>query len=318
MERTTYKRLALVLAAALLAAPSLFAQNPAAETLQQQVPIPHAAATTPQPATSEEEDLGEIGVVQRFPKPDMFTVSTTQEVFYTTNVFYTDAAPKGSAAYLGSYDLSFVPYSTRDWTPRLTLEYNMVRYDRAAAADFDNETAILSSTYVFGEDRSWSWTAAVEASRFTAPHLNDSQFYQEIIYDNQVSHVQQLFEDCPALKDTPIFFVATYELSYHQASPDFFDRLDNAVFLGLNYSPVPSLSIGPFVRPSARNYFVTDGTAHNRADFNLSEGLEVDWTPISYLTVTADIINTNDYSNAQDQSYNTTIPGLSITGTYKF
>ena len=53
-----------------LAAPSvLLAQSPAAETLQQKVGLPQETSP-PAPATTSDAELGEIGVVQKFPKPE--------------------------------------------------------------------------------------------------------------------------------------------------------------------------------------------------------------------------------------------------------
>jgi hypothetical protein len=295
-----------------LAAPSLLlAQSPAAETLQQKVGL-REEATPPTPTTSTDADLGEIDAVQRFPKPETFTFSTSQQFFYTDNVFYTDANQVGSTAYLGSYTASFVPYSLRDWTPRITFQYNMVRYGSAASGDFDNENLALSNQWVFSDDRAWSWTATINLSRFTAPHAGDHLFYSEVVYDNQISHVQQL------CKETPLFFIAAYDLAYHQADPADFDRLDNTLSFSLAYYPIAQVSVGPFVRPSARSYFTNTSFQHDRDDFNISEGLDVTWTPCKYVSLSADVSRADDYSNNAGQSYSDTIPGLSVTGTLKF
>lgn len=301
----------LVLAFAVAGSSTLLAQAPAAETLQQKVSL-REVVPPPTPAATSDADLGEIDIVQKFPKPETFTLATAQQFFYTDNVFYTKANPVGSTAYLGSYTASFVPYSLRDWTPRIALQYNMVRYGSAASGDFDNENLAFSNQYIFSDDRAWSWTSTINLSRFTTPHANDHAFYQEVIYDNQITHVQQL------CKDMPLFFVAAYDLAYHQANPATFDRLDNTLSFSLAYYPIPELSIGPYVRPSARTYFTNSANQHDRDDFNLSEGLDVTWQPCKYTALSADISHANDYSNNSAQSYNNTIPGLSLTGTFKF
>jgi hypothetical protein len=289
----------------------LWAQPPAAETLQQKVGL-REEANPPTPVSTAGSDLGEIDVVQKFPKPETFSFYTTQQFFYTDNVFYTNANQVGSAAYLGSYTGSFVPYSLRDWTPRISFQYNMVRYGSAASGDFDNENLTFSNQYVFSDDRAWSWTATINLSRFTAPHANDHEFYKEVVYDNQITHVQQL------MKDTPLFFIAAYDLAYHQANPADFDRLDNTLLFSLSYFPIPELSIGPYVRPSARTYFTNTANQHDRDDFNLSEGIDVTWLPCKYASLSVDLSHTDDYSNNAGQSYDDTTPGLSVTGTFKF
>jgi hypothetical protein len=301
--------LGAILALTLTAASALRAQS-AAETLQQKVSL--REATSPPAPVSADSDLGDIDVVQKLPKPDMFTASTSQQVFYTDNVFYTNTNQTHSAGYLGSYTASVVPYSTANWTPRITLQYNMVRYGSAASGDFDNENLAFSNQYIFTSDRAWSWTATINLSRFTAPHANDHEFYKEVVYDNQITHVQQL------IKDTPLFFIAGYDLAYHQANPADFDRLDNTLSFNLVYYPIPAVSVGPFVRPSARIYFTNTSFQHDRDDFNLSEGFDVTWQPCKYVAISADITRDDDYSNNAGQSYEDTVPGLSLTGTIKF
>jgi hypothetical protein len=309
----------LYLATVLVVATSstLLAQQPAAETLQQRVVAPSTTAgATSIPQNASNSDLGQLGVVQTFPKPETLTLSTSQQFFYTDNVFYTNANTVASLAYLGSYTVSYVPYSLRDWTPRVGLQYNMVRYGNAAAGDFDNENLSLSSQYVFSDDRTWSWTAGVDIANFTAPHVNDYQFYKEVVYDNQITKVMQL------IKDTPLYFIGSYDLAYHQASPAIYDRLDNTLSFSLTYYPIPEISIGPFVRPGARDYFTNGGTnggtQHDRADFNLAVGFDVTWEPCKYFAISADLSHTDDYSNNHGLGYSDTIPGLSLSGTAKF
>jgi hypothetical protein len=316
---------------------ALRAQVPAAEALQQQVNL-RGATPPPEEATSlSSPDLGDIEAVQRYPKPETLSFYTQQEFFYTDNVFYTHHDEQGSSAYLGNYTGSFVPYSTRDWTPRVTLQYNMVRYFGVADADFDNENAIFSSQYVFGKDRSWTWTPSVTLSRYTeASEITEHEFYKEVVYDNQVAHTQKL------LDNVPLYFVSAYDLAYHQTDPSAYNRLDNTLTFSLAWYPVPQVSISAFVRPSERIYFTDTPDInqeahinfagpvalvypaahirgqHDRDDFNIATGIDVTWTPIKYLSVSADFDAANDYSNNSGLSYDQTSPGLSLTGSYKF
>ena len=328
--------LAVLFVGFLLAGSSaLCAQSPAAETLLQKVNL-RSAEPPPEAETTADAELGDIEPVQRYPKPEMFSLITLQQYFYTDNVYYTHDQPDGAMAYLGDYTLGFVPYSLRDWTPKISLQYNMVRYFGLSAADFDNENVSFSSQYVFGGDRSWTWTADIDLSRYTsASRQTEHAFYQEAIYDNQVAHTQKL------VHDIPLFFVAAYDVAYHQANPADLDRLDNTLSFSLAWYPVSQLSIGPFVRPSYRIFPTnTDPTVygrrtifgiplfvggvhstppqHDRDDFNIAAGIDVTWTPIKYLSVSADFDAASDYSNNSVLSYDQTSPGVSLTGAYKF
>jgi len=283
----------------------------AAETLQQKVGLP-AQTPPPTPTLSSPADLGQIGVVQKFPKPEMFTLSTTQQYFHTDNAFYTQANQASSSAYLGTYTASFVPYSFVNWTPRITTQYNMARYGNVPSADFNNKNIALSSQYIFTKDRSWSWTATFDASKFNAVHPPTGVFYKEYVYDNQITKV------VPLSKDNDLFFVGTYDLTFHQASPSIYTRLDNALVFSLSYYPCKEVCIGPYIRPEARVYTNDSAIQNDRHDFNLSEGVDVTYQPCKYVALSADLTNANDYSNTPNMSYNVFSPGVSVTGTYKF
>jgi len=290
-----------------------WAQEQAAETLNLKMGAPTAPSLTNSvAAVAKNPDLGQIAMVQQYPKPETLTISTTQQFFYTDNVFFTEGNPLGSSAYLGSYSASYVPYSLADWTPRITLQYGMVRYDTVPSGDFDYETLSLSSQYLFSEDQTWSWTADIDVSQYTAPHDNNHAFYQEVVYDNQINKV------IPLSNHIPLFLIGSYDLAYHQANPDAFDRLDNSISFGLIYHPIPTVTIAPFVRPSCRIYMTNTPVQSERKDFNLSEGIDVAWQPVKYADLSADFINANDYSSAGGQSYNQSSPGVSLTGEVKF
>jgi hypothetical protein len=304
----------------LAASTAVLAQQPAAETVQQRITTPTSTSTPPTvPTGVSNADLGQIGVVQSFPKPPVFAVSTSQQVFYTDNVFYENHhnAPVGSLGYMGTYTGALIPYSTRDWTPRISLQDNMVRYNNAASGDFDNQNATVSSQYVFGENREWTWNASFTASRYTEPHVDDHEFYREVVYDNQVSNVQQL------IKNVSLYFVSSYGLAYHQASPAIYNRLDNALSFSCVYYPVDEVSISGYVRPGARIYVTNgvfpDGTIqNNRDDFHLSVGVDVTWTVCKYVSFSADYYHENDYSNNSYLGYSDSSPGFSVTGSVKF
>ncbi len=116
----------------------------------------------------------------------------------------------------------------------------------------------------------------------------------------------------------PLFFVTAYDVAYHQANPADFDRLDNSLLFSLAYYPIPEVSIGPYVRPSARTYFTNTSFQHDRDDFNISAGLDVTCSLANTPPCLPIFSHTDDYSNNSGQSYDNTTPGLSVTGSFKF
>src|SRR5579859_4964460 len=85
--------------------PGLFAQAPAAETVQQRISVPglREATANLQPSS---QNMGNIKQVEEYPEPEMFTFVTSQEFFYTDNVFYTHRNPLGSSGYAANYTAS--------------------------------------------------------------------------------------------------------------------------------------------------------------------------------------------------------------------
>jgi hypothetical protein len=304
-------RLWLVLAACALAAPHSFAQSPAAETVQQRITGPALRApATPLPTGTQ--SMGEIKIVQEYPKPATLTFVVSQEYFYNDNVAYTHQGQQGSQAYGGSYTASYVPYSLRDWTPRIAVQYNMFRYDSFSSQDFDNEQIFANSTYAFGTGRDWSWIAGVDASRYTTPHADDHEFYREMIYENQVRRVISLSSD------VALYLLVGYDIAYHQASPSAFDYLSNGIGCSLIYNPIPELTISPYINPALRSFLTNTYFQHDRDDAHLAEGLDVIWQPWKYLALDASIYHVNDYSNNSGLSFNYSLPGVTLSGAFEF
>lgn len=242
--------------------------------------------------------------------PSMFTVFTTQEVFYTNNVFLTDVTQTGSAVYHGSYHGAFIPYSTAAWTPQISFTYDMFRYGKVSVADFDSATLDFSGKYVFGKDRSWSWTPRIALSQFISTQLPGSTFYKEVTYDNQVYHEQKILQN--------LYLDTGYNLTYRQTTPGIYTRLDNALTVGLSYLVTPQWVIQPFFRPACYTYVNDTAGYTDRNDFNLTTGVDVTWKPNKYCSFSGDVIDTRNFSSASGNTYNATIPGLSVTGTFSF
>jgi len=302
-----------------IALPKLSAQAPGTEEVQQRISM-SGLRPPAQNLPAGSSNLGEIKVVQEYAPPEMLTFDMTQNFHYTDNVFYTHTNPLGSTAYQANYAGSYVPYSLREWTPRITAAYNMTRYDTVPAGDFDNEQLIFSSAYAFGKGLDWMWNSSVDLSRYTAPHVDDHEYYREVIYDNGVNWVYQ------PDKETALYLVTGYDVAYHQSAPDVYGYLENGGTFKVAYYPTSTVSIMPYVNPSSRifskdtYYLIYNQVYHqqDRSDLHLAAGVDVTWTPIKYLLFTASVYHVSDYSNNSGLSFNYTIPGLSLTGEVKF
>jgi hypothetical protein len=251
-------------------------------------------------------DIGELALVQKSPKAPLLSVSTVQSFFHTDNVFLSDSDRRESLAWHGQFLLDIVPYSTYQWTPRLRLEQNLVRYDRESSQDFNGQNPSLSSRIDLTEDKSWSWDTGFWLSRLVAAHTNSDVFYREVAFGNSLTYFK------PVSRDRRLYFLGDVDLTWRHASPSEFDRLDYGLTLNLIYYARPQFSLQPFLRPAL--YLFTNDTAaqQNRHDFNLTAGLSGTWTPSRFLSLSSAVTWTRNHSSAAAQDYSVTVPAVSL------
>ena len=102
--------------------------------------------TVEQEAAPEEvadAELGDINLVSRAPRPKMFTFFTAQTLNYSSNAFLVRDGTQSDLFWNGRVGASFVPYATRNFTPRLTFDQNWFRYHDFPALDFDAQSLQL-------------------------------------------------------------------------------------------------------------------------------------------------------------------------------
>ncbi len=259
-------------------------------------------------------DLGELEIVSRQPKPDIFSASTTQSYLFTSNALLSDTHNQESSAYHGNYKANIIPYSTVNWTPFISAQYDMYRYDQVSQADFDEESATIASPYYFTNDAAWSWTPAVSVSRFTSPHLAISEFYKEVAYTNRVTHTQKL------LQLQPLYLSSTYELTYRQSDPSAYSRVDNSITEVLSYLITPQLTFQAYFRPAAYIYpnSLNGYYSGSRTDFNVTSGIMVNYQPSKYFSLNASFTNIENFSSQRNFNYSSVSPGVALSGSYSF
>ena len=165
-----------------------------------QTPLPPPAAVNPNPANTlqqingsaqptganpgspvqaeDNHDLDGLNVVKTYPVPKTFTAFTSQSVFWTDNAFLQRNAHVSAFGYSGRFGVSYVPYSTRDWTPSLTYSYQIIRYDRTSVLDFEAMTLAFASKYNLTKDGSLSITNSYSLQQLNSPRDRPRQFLQ--------------------------------------------------------------------------------------------------------------------------------------------
>jgi hypothetical protein len=297
----------------LLLAGIAFAQNPAAQiNTQEDVirPTPTRTADQSDEPSAADPDLGELAIVSRTPRPDMFTFSTNQEFYYTSNAFLVPNGEQSTLFWNGRFDASYVPYATRDFTPRLTFEQNFFRYQRVSELDFDSQSLQLDLKYDLKRDDSWFVNLSYAVARLYAPHSEVEEFYRYGLATASITHVRQLGR-------TPVYFAGSFGSTWRHGDPSAFDRVTAYVNAAFFYSPLEHFQLTAFVRPEGQLY-TNDPIKASRKDLNLNVGASAVLTPVEYVSlgVTASFIG--NYSTSAPAEYDVFSPSLVIGGRIAF
>lgn len=312
----------------LLATPSAQAQTPPPQNnpqgaLQQiNGPVsPSAQAATTGAVGAGNSDLAGLQPVNKYPVPKTFTIATAQTVFWTDNAFLTNEGPQASSfGYSGRFLATYVPYSTYDWTPSISFEQQIVRYDRESILDFNAQTLRVASKYDLNPDKSWSWTAADSIQRLYTDRANLGQYYSQNLLENEIDYTHPIFGQ------TNLFFVGAYNIGWRLTDPNYYSRVDNSLLFSIVYLPVREVSLQAYARPAI--YAYTDNNEFNtattelypqgRTDYNIALGTMVTYSPIKEVSLNANFNWIGNYSNLGDREYRTISPALTLSGAVGF
>lgn len=255
-------------------------------------------------------ELGDIDIVNRKPRPKMFTFSTIQSFNYTSNAFLVANGEQDAFFWNGVFDASFVPYATRNFTPRVTFEQNFFRYNRFSRLDFDSQSLDLDLRYDLNPQGSWFVDASAAIARLYSPRGSAGEFYKFGLASASITNVRPLGQ-------TSIYLASSGGIDWRVGSPSTFDRIDPFLNFVLTYSPVENIFVGAFLRPELR-FYTNDPIKSSRTDFDLLLGANVTWTPVRYLALGASVSFTDNFSNSGPAEYEVVVPTLLLTARIAF
>lgn len=298
---------------ALVCSESVRAQEEAARIeTQQQVTTRAQTEAGSQPVSGEitDPDLGDISLVTRVPRPKMFSFSTSQSLNFTTNAFLVGDPEQNAWFWNGRADLSFIPYATRDFTPRLTFEQNWFRYDHFSELDFDSQSFQAGAQYCLTRDRSWFVDGSYSWTRLYSQHPSIGEFYKFGFLNASVTHLT-----------SPQAFPVSLALSggayWRQGDPSKFDRVAPYLSALAIYNVCPTVQVSGFLRPEWQ-FYTNDPARALRQDFNLSVGTTLSWTPIEYVTLAASAAYVGNFSNVGFWRYNVGTPSVLVAARIAF
>jgi len=205
-------------------------------------------------------DVGALEPVRMQLPPDTLTLATVQSFIHTDNVYEAEEDRRESSGWVGLFGVSYVPYATPRWTPRVAFQQALVRFTKESAGDYDSQILSLLSSLRLSANQEWTWHGGFTLSRYSGRFGGGGEFYKYYSIDNSVTYRRAL----DARQSLQLF--GAYWLSWRHTDPVEFSRIENALSLGLVYYPAPGLSIAPYVRPGLFLYTKDSSADTDRRD----------------------------------------------------
>jgi hypothetical protein len=293
------------------AAAHLFSQDVRVETQQQaRARNENALGEQEAPEAVADPELGDINLVSRVPRPKMFTFSTLQTLNYSSNAFLTRNDTESAYFWNGKVGASFVPYATRDFTPRLTFDQNWFRYDRFSELDFDAQSLQLDLKYDLNRDDTWFVDGSYAVARLSSPHGSTGEFYRYGFLSGSITHLVQL-------RTAPINLGVSGGAYWRHGDPSLSDRVSGYINVAAIYNIRDTIQLSGFTRPELQHY-THDVSGSSREDFNLTVGATLSWTPNQYVALAATASYIGNFSSLSERRYDLVIPSFILAAQIAF
>lgn len=288
-----------------------FAQDVRIETQQQaRTRVQNAVVGEDHPEEVADPELGDINLVSRQPRPKMFIFSTSQSLNYSSNAFLVRDGEQSDFFWNGRVAASFVPYATRDFTPRLTFDQSSFRYRDFGQLDFDSQSLQLDLKYDLNRNDTWFVNGSYALARLYAPRSSGGEFYRYGFLDASITHLLQLG---PA----PINLGITGGAYWRHGDPSLSDRVSGYLNLLAVSSICQTVQLSGFARPEVQHY-THDPSGSSRQDFNVTVGATLSWTPNEYVAFAATVSYTGNFSTVGERSYDLVTPSLIFAAQIAF
>lgn len=303
-----HRFVASVLGILLLAVTEALAQDVRVETQQQARTRNENTVEEPAaPENASDSELGEIDLVSRVPRPKMFTFSTLQTFNFSSNAFLVRDGAETDFFWNGNLGASFVPYATRNFTPRLTFRQDWFRYDDFSILDFDAQTLQLDLKYDLNRNDTWYVTGSYALARLSSP--DTGEFYRSGLLNGSITHLIQL-------RTVPIGLQMIGGAYWRHGDPSSSDRASVYLTAAAVYNVCEKVQLSGFTRPEFQHY--THDPAGSREDFNLTVGASLSWSPNQYFAVVGTASYVGNFSTVSERRYDLVTPSLILAGQIAF
>ena len=261
----------------------------------------------PAPEDAGDSELGEIKIVSRAPRPKMFALSSLQTLNFSSNAFLVREGAESDFFWNGKVGGSFVPYATRNFTPRLSFSQDWFRYYRFSALDFDAQTLQLDLKYDLKRDDTWYVNGSYAVARLSSP--DTGEFYRYGFLNGSITHLVQL-------RTAPINFVMSGGAYGRQGDPSSSDRVSGYLNIAANYNIGENVQLSGFTRPEFQHY--THDPSGSREDFNLTVGAMLSFRPNPYMALATAVSYIGNFSTVSERRYDLVTPSFVLAAQFEF
>jgi hypothetical protein len=261
---------------------------------------------------TQSEDIGTLELVKKTAPPSTLRLATAQSIFYTDNVLLTELDRIDSVGWYGWFNAVFVPYSTYRWTPSVSFEQHLIRYENSSSSDFDGQILSFASVLHLNESKTWSWSASYALWRLYSVHGAEKEFHKQGELANSI------WWYLPLTPNQTLALRTTARAAWRHVSPSFLDRFSATVGTALSYVPIDSIEFAPFINFDLRFYPTDTAVIHDRRDFRIESGASLTWWPHKNISLGASFIFTENYSNNDRLDYEELLPSAGMAATIRF
>lgn len=286
------------------------AQDVRVETQQQARTRAQTVEQEEAPEQVSDPELGDINLVSRAPRPKVFTFYASQSLNYTSNAFLVGDGEQSDLFWQGGVGAWFIPYATRDFTPKLRFDQNWFRYHDFGVLDFDSQSLQLDLKYDLNRNDTWFVNGSYAVSRLSAPRGSTGEFYRSGFLNLSITHRMQL-------QTPPIFLEMSGGAYSRHGEPSSSDRVAGYLVGSAIYNIRDNIQLSGFIRPEVQHY-THDLSGSSREDFNLTVGAALTWSPKEYFALSAAASYVGNFSNASQRSYDVVTPTLFVGAQIAF
>jgi hypothetical protein len=257
------------------------------------------------PPSSELPELGRQALLQEEPRPRLFQVFSDTQCLYDSNILLTDGEiieTGDDAVSIESLGATFSPHLLRGLGSTLYFRHDIVRYNQFSKFDFDEDTGGLSLSYPV--DDLFLLYGGFGAGRYYF-RAGGHEFFK--FYDTYIGLGRELRLSNRAL------LTYGYHLDWRPSSPSPLTRIDNALYLGLDFAVMDKLTAQLFYRLRLREYLQV-----NRTDVDNLVALTLTYAFNDYVSVRVFATYAEDNSNLRVHEYSVFNAGGGLNFSFRF